>query len=113
MRRTTVKLPDDLDARLRHEAERRGVTLVITEVASLLETRLGWQAEVRFLGDLASGSFAVEPLQASHPIRIAEARLRIPRLTGTIALQLRSCLLLHLPKRRPSSMTRLTSAPRT
>jgi predicted transcriptional regulator len=27
MQRTTVKLPDDLDARLRHEAERRGVTV--------------------------------------------------------------------------------------
>ena len=27
MRRTTVKLPDDLDARLRHEAERRGMTV--------------------------------------------------------------------------------------
>jgi predicted transcriptional regulator len=27
MRRTTVKLPDDLDTRLRHEAERRGVTI--------------------------------------------------------------------------------------
>ncbi len=27
MRRTTVKLPDDLDARLRHEAERRGITV--------------------------------------------------------------------------------------
>ena len=27
MKRTTVKLPDDLDARLRHEAERRGVTV--------------------------------------------------------------------------------------
>jgi predicted transcriptional regulator len=27
MRRTTVKLPDDLDVRLRHEAERRGVTV--------------------------------------------------------------------------------------
>ena len=26
MRRTTIKLPDELDARLRHEAERRGVT---------------------------------------------------------------------------------------
>ena len=25
--RTTIKLPDDLDARLRHEAERRGVTV--------------------------------------------------------------------------------------
>ncbi len=27
VRRTTVKLPDDLDARLRHEAERRGTTV--------------------------------------------------------------------------------------
>lgn len=27
MRRTTVKLPDELDARLRHEAERRGTTV--------------------------------------------------------------------------------------
>ncbi len=27
MRRTTVKLPDDLDAKLRHEAERRGMTI--------------------------------------------------------------------------------------
>jgi len=27
MRRTTVKLPDWLDARLRHEAERRGMTM--------------------------------------------------------------------------------------
>lgn len=27
MQRTTVKLPDELDARLRHEAERRGLTV--------------------------------------------------------------------------------------
>ena len=27
MRRTTVKLPDSLDRRLRHEAERRGLSL--------------------------------------------------------------------------------------
>jgi predicted transcriptional regulator len=27
MHRTTVKLPDDLDARLRHEAKRRGTTV--------------------------------------------------------------------------------------
>jgi predicted DNA-binding protein len=27
MRRTTVKLPDDLDARLRYEAARRGTTI--------------------------------------------------------------------------------------
>lgn len=27
MKRTTMKLPDELDARLRHEARRRGVTM--------------------------------------------------------------------------------------
>lgn len=27
MKRTTVKLPDDLDSRLRHEARRRGITI--------------------------------------------------------------------------------------
>lgn len=27
MKRTTVKLPDELDAKLRHEAERRGITI--------------------------------------------------------------------------------------
>ncbi|HWA55096.1 MAG TPA: PIN domain-containing protein [Solirubrobacterales bacterium] len=47
-------------------------TLVITEVAYLVGTRLGWQAEVRFLGDLATGNFLVEPLHAKDPIRIAE-----------------------------------------
>lgn len=40
MRRTTVKLPDDLDARLRHEAARSGTT--IAEVTrSALEAHLG------------------------------------------------------------------------
>ncbi|HKZ25130.1 MAG TPA: CopG family transcriptional regulator [Acidimicrobiia bacterium] len=27
MRRTTLKIPDELDARLRHEAARRGITV--------------------------------------------------------------------------------------
>jgi predicted nucleic acid-binding protein len=47
-------------------------TLVITEVAYLIGTRIGWEAEVRFLGDLAAGNFVIEPLHASDPIRIAE-----------------------------------------
>ena len=47
-------------------------TLVITEVTYLLGSRLDWQAEVRFLGDLASGSFAIEPLRATDSVRIAE-----------------------------------------
>jgi len=46
--------------------------LDITDVAYLIETRLGWEAEVRFLGDLASGSFTVEPPHASDPVRMAE-----------------------------------------
>ncbi|MDP8922491.1 MAG: ribbon-helix-helix domain-containing protein [Chloroflexota bacterium] len=40
MKRTTVKLPDDLDAHLRHEAERRGMTVsALTREA--IETFLG------------------------------------------------------------------------
>jgi uncharacterized protein len=46
-------------------------TLVITEVSYLLGTRLGWQAEVRFLGDLAA-DFIIEPLHAADPLRIAD-----------------------------------------
>lgn len=37
MRRTTVKLPDDLDARLRHEAQRRGVTIADVTREALAE----------------------------------------------------------------------------
>jgi Arc/MetJ-type ribon-helix-helix transcriptional regulator len=40
MKRTTVKIPDELDARLRHEARRRGST--ISEVTrEALEAHLG------------------------------------------------------------------------
>jgi uncharacterized protein len=46
--------------------------LVIAEVAYLLESRLGTEAEVRFVGDLASGSLLVEPVHASDWLRIAE-----------------------------------------
>ena len=47
-------------------------TLVITEDASLLGTRLGVEPEVRFLGDLAAGNLIVEPVAASDWLRIAE-----------------------------------------
>jgi uncharacterized protein len=47
-------------------------TLVITEVAYLIATRLGTEAEVRFLGDLAAGAFAVEPVDPADWLRIAE-----------------------------------------
>jgi uncharacterized protein len=46
--------------------------LIITEVAYLLGTRLGVEPEVRFLGDLASGAFAIEPVPAGDWLRIAE-----------------------------------------
>jgi uncharacterized protein len=47
-------------------------TLVVTEVTYLIGTRLGWQAEVRFLGDLAAGALMLEPVHPSDPLRIAE-----------------------------------------
>ena len=45
---------------------------MITEVAYLLSTRLGWQPEVRFLGDLAAGDFSLEPVHPADLLRIAE-----------------------------------------
>lgn len=55
MRRTTVKLPDDLDARLRHEAERRGTT--VSEVTrEAIEAHLGGGRTRRRL--LAAGAGA-------------------------------------------------------
>jgi Arc/MetJ-type ribon-helix-helix transcriptional regulator len=53
MRRTTVKLPEELDARLRHEARRRGVTIAeVTRAA--LEEHLGVGGRRR-LGAKAAG----------------------------------------------------------
>jgi predicted nucleic acid-binding protein len=46
--------------------------LAITEVVYLLGTRLGADAEVRFLGDLASGAFNSEPVAPSDWLRIAQ-----------------------------------------
>jgi predicted nucleic acid-binding protein len=45
---------------------------VIAEVTYLLGTRLGWQAEVRFLGDLADGTFTLDPLHPGDTLRLAE-----------------------------------------
>lgn len=54
MKRTTVKIPEALDARLRHEAERRGVT--ISEITrEALETHLGAASQRRQLGAAAAG----------------------------------------------------------
>lgn len=60
-------------------------TLVITEVVYLLATRLGVEPEVRFLGDLADGAFAVEPVAAGDWLRIAELVARYRNLPlGTV-----------------------------
>jgi predicted transcriptional regulator len=55
MQRTTVKLSDDLDARLRHEAERRGVT-VSTVTREAIEAYLGGRRTRRKL--MAAGAGA-------------------------------------------------------
>jgi len=47
-------------------------TLVITEVVYLLSTRVGTEAEIRFIGDIAAGNLIVEPVAAGDWLRIAE-----------------------------------------
>jgi len=44
----------------------------VTEVAYFVETRLGWAAEIRFLGDLATGNFVTEPVLPADWTRIAQ-----------------------------------------
>ena len=61
-----------LDLLLEHPGPLIVPTLVVTEVAYLIGTRLGAGAEVRFLGDLASGDLTVEPVAAGDWLRIAE-----------------------------------------
>ena len=56
MRRTTVKVSDELDARMRHEAERRGKTLSeITREALESYLDAGPQRRLSFAGAGASG----------------------------------------------------------
>jgi predicted nucleic acid-binding protein len=54
--------------------------LAVSEAARLVAAQLGPQAEVRFLGDLASGAFVVEPVAAPDWLRIAELVWRYRRL---------------------------------
>jgi len=59
--------------------------LVITEVAYLIATQLGVSAEVRFIGDLASGTLISEPVRAHDWLRIAELVARYGDLPlGTV-----------------------------
>jgi predicted nucleic acid-binding protein len=60
-------------------------TLVITEVAYLLATRLGVRAEVRFLGDLAGGALTPSGPEPADWLRIAELVARYADLRlGTV-----------------------------
>jgi len=56
MQRTTVKLPDDLDARLRHEAERRGVTVSELTREAIETLLVAPQGRRRFLAAGAGAS---------------------------------------------------------
>ena len=62
-----------------------GPMLVIAEVTHLAGTRLGTEAEVRFLGDVASGELIPEPVHPADWERIAELVARYRDLPlGTV-----------------------------
>lgn len=61
-----------MDLLLNHPGPLVVPTLVITEVVYLIGTRLGTEAEVRFLGDVAAGEFTIDPVPTGDWIRIAE-----------------------------------------
>lgn len=46
--------------------------LVVAEVAYLVESRIGAEAEVKFIGDLAVGNFTTDPVLPGDWLRIAE-----------------------------------------
>lgn len=59
--------------------------LVVAEVAYLISTHLAAAAEIKFLGDLASGEYLPEPVDAADWLRIAELVARYDDLPlGTV-----------------------------
>ena len=74
LKRTTVKIPDALDARLRHEAQRRGLTL--SELSrEALEVYLGRPSGRRRLGAAKAGrSGAPDVSERIEEILAAEVR---------------------------------------
>jgi predicted nucleic acid-binding protein len=59
--------------------------LVVTEVLHVIASRLGTEAELRFLADLASGPFVLEEVAAADWQRIAELVWRYRELhLGTV-----------------------------
>jgi predicted nucleic acid-binding protein len=76
---------DSLDLLRTHPGPLLVPELVVTEVVYLIGTRLGTDAEVRLLGDLAGGDFAVESVAAGDWLRIAELAARYRDLPlGTV-----------------------------
>jgi hypothetical protein len=72
MKRTTVKLPDDLDSRLRHEAARRGMTIAeLTREA--IEAHLGGRRRQRLLAAGAGRSGRSDVSERIEEILRAEA----------------------------------------
>lgn len=73
VQRTTVKLPDALDARLRHEAHRRGVTIAqVTRTA--LEEHLGATGRRR-LGAAGAGRSGAQDISERIEELIATAAM--------------------------------------
>jgi predicted DNA-binding protein len=71
MKRTTVKLPDELDARLRHEASRRGTT--VSEITrEAIESHLGGRGR-RFIAAKAGRSGRRETARRIEEILRREA----------------------------------------
>lgn len=73
MRRTTVKLPNDLDAKLRHEAARRGSTIAdITREA--IEAHVGGTGRRRLIAAKAGKSGRRDTARRIEEIIRQEAR---------------------------------------
>jgi predicted nucleic acid-binding protein len=65
---------------------------VLTEVVYLLSSRIGTRAELRFLGDLASGAFDIEPVHTADWLRIADLVSRYQSLPlGTVDASVVAC----------------------
>jgi len=74
LRRTTVKLPDELDARLRHEAQRRGAT--ISELTrEAIEAHLGGSRRRRLLAAGAGASGHADISERIEEILAAEVAI--------------------------------------
>jgi predicted DNA-binding protein len=67
MKRTTVKLPDDIDMRVRHEAERRGLT-VSEWTREAIEAHLPGEGRRQFLAAGAGHSGQDDISERIHEI---------------------------------------------